>query len=461
MRRNLPVLGQEPASSLHRDGRRNFVHPADVQGRFDRLRRIVFTVLIAILLGLPLLRIGGRPAIWLDVAHRRFYVFYEELNAQDFWLASFLVTGVFFALTVITTLWGRIFCGYACPHTVFLEGLYRPIERFFEGPRNERMRRNAGPASLEKIARKAAKHAIFVLLSLFIAHALLSYFVSLPALYAMVTSPPAEHQAAFAWVMSGSALLYLHFAFFREQLCLVVCPYGRLQSALVDDDTLVIGYDAARGEPRGKASEKDKGDCVACNRCVVVCPTGIDIRNGLQIECVGCAACVDACDEVMTKVGRAPGLIRYDSSKGFAGEPRRFFRPRVFLYVALGALGLLVATLAFRSRVPFEATMRRAAGAPYMVTEDEVLNPLRLHLVNKLDAPQTIRIIIEAPDGVNVELGDREITLEPHQARHVPLIARAPHGHLRRGDELRLRIAPAAGDDDERVVRAPLLSPGR
>ncbi|MBC7172978.1 MAG: cytochrome c oxidase accessory protein CcoG [Polyangiaceae bacterium] len=461
MRRNLPVLNDTPASSLRSDGRRNFVHPADVHGRFHSLRRVVFAVLIAILLGIPLLRIDGRPAIWLDIAHRRFYVFLLELNAQDFWLAFFLITGGFFALTVITTLWGRVFCGYACPHTVFLEGIYRPIERFIEGPRNERMSRNAGPASFEKLARKAAKHFAFVLVSLFIAHALLSYFVSLPAMVSMVAHHPSEHPEAFTWVMVGSAILYFHFAYFREQLCLVVCPYGRLQSALVDDDTLVIGYDSTRGEPRGKLSQTDKGDCVDCRRCVVVCPTGIDIRNGLQLECVGCAACVDACDEVMKKVGRAPGLIRYDSLKGFAGQARRFVRPRLFLYVVLGALGLVVASLAFQSRVPFEATLRRAAGAPFMVTDDGIVNPLRLHLVNKLDASQTIRLEIDAPDDVHVELRTTEIVLGSHESRYVPVVARAPRGVLSRGDELRIRVVATQEDTvRERLVRVPLLAPG-
>jgi cytochrome c oxidase accessory protein FixG len=460
MRHKLPVIDQEPASSLHRDGRRNYVHPADVRGRFNTLRRVVFAVLIAILLGVPFIRVGARPAIWLDVAHRRFYLFTIELNAQDFWLAFFLVTGAFFALTVITTLWGRIFCGYACPHTVFLEGIYRPIERFIEGPRNERMNRNAGPASFDKLARKTVKHIAFVLVSLFITHALLSYFVSLPVLATMVTSSPLAHPEAFAWVIGGSVILYLHFAFFREQLCLVVCPYGRLQSSLIDDDTLVIGYDERRGEPRGKLSAEGAGDCVDCNRCVVVCPTGIDIRNGLQIECVGCAACVDACDEVMVKVGRDTGLIRYDSAKGFAGEKRRLLRPRFFLYVGLGALGLVVATLAFRSHVPFEATLRRATGAPFMLTEAEVLNPLRLHLVNKLDSPQSLRIDVDAPEGVGVELAAPEVALEPPVSRHVSLVARAPRGVLKRGDELRIRITTETSDEKEREVRVPLLAPG-
>ncbi len=458
--RSLPVIQDEPASSLRRDGRRNYVHPADVHGRFTTRRRVVFGVLIAILLGLPLLRVGGRPALWLDIAHRRFYLFDQSLNAQDFWLAFFVITGIGFALIVITTLWGRVFCGYACPHTVFLEGVYRPIERIIEGPRNERMRRNAGPPTFDKLARKTAKHAAFIVISLFISHALLSYFVSLPAMLLMMASSPAEHPEAFAWVMSGSALLYFHFAFFREQLCLVICPYGRLQSALTDDDTLVIGYDRTRGEPRGKATKEGVGDCVDCNRCVVVCPTGIDIRNGLQLECVGCAACVDACDEVMTKLHRPTGLIRYDSLNGFAGEARRFLRPRVFLYAVLGLIGLVVAALAFRTHTPYEAGLRRAAGAPFLVADGVVLNPMRLHVVNKLEEPQTLTIEVDAPAGVEIQLEPRQVSLQPHQSRYLPVVARAPNGTIRRGDVLLLRITSSEEDAPEQTSRMPLLAPG-
>jgi cytochrome c oxidase accessory protein FixG len=200
-----------------------------------------------------------------------------------------------------------------------------------------------------------------LLLSFVVAHVFLSYFVSLSALFAMMRDRPLEHPEAFAWAASMTLVMYGNFAWFREQLCLVICPYGRLQSVLTDSDSMVIGYDALRGEPRGKAKDKANGDCVDCGRCVVVCPTGIDIRNGLQMECIGCAACVDACDEVMTKLHRPRGLIRYDSQAGLSRLAKRFWRPRVFVYLGFGVLGLLVATLLTRTRVPFEANLFRLA----------------------------------------------------------------------------------------------------
>ncbi|MDH5490728.1 MAG: cytochrome c oxidase accessory protein CcoG, partial [Myxococcales bacterium] len=393
MPKRLPVL-EEPASSLRKDGRRNLVHPADVSGRFTRLRYLVFALLIGAYVLLPFLKIGGHPALFLDIEHRRFFLFGAAFNAQDFWLAFFLFTGIGFVLIVATTLWGRIWCGYACPQTVFLEGIYRRIERWIEGPRELRLRRRRAGLSLGLIGRKLLKHLLFALLTLALSHVFLSYFVSLPSLLEMMRGSPSEHPEAFGWMAGMSALVYFDFAWFREQLCLVICPYGRLQSVLTDRDTMVIGYDGRRGEPRGKAADPEAADCVDCKRCVVVCPTGIDIRNGLQIECIGCAACVDACDQIMEKLGRARGLIRYDSLNGLEGKPKRLRRPRLLLYAALGALGLIAATTAVRSHQSFEANLLRSAGAPFARSEGQIRNSFQVHLVNKRSEETTY--ILEA-----------------------------------------------------------------
>jgi cytochrome c oxidase accessory protein FixG len=209
----------------------------------------------------------------------------------------------------------------------------------------------------------------------------------------MVLGAPSQHPEAFLWATVLSGALYFNFFWFREQLCLIVCPYGRLQSLLTDRDTLVIGYDERRGEPRAKKSEKHAGDCVDCMRCVVVCPTGIDIRHGLQIDCIGCARCVDACDDVMHKLGRAPGLIRYDSQKGFQDGRSQLFRPRIQLYAALGALGALVASIAFSQRATFEANLLRLRDVPAFVVEgDHVRNAFEVHLVNKRGATATFEL---------------------------------------------------------------------
>ncbi len=299
----LPIVSGA-AGSILSDGRRKKIVPADVRGRFDRARKIVFAALIALWIALPWVKINGAPAVFLDMDARRFFLFGMTFNAQDTWLLFFLLSGVGFGLVYLTALAGRAWCGWACPQTVFLEGVYRRIERLIEGPREKHLRRDSGPLTPGRVVRKIAKHAAFLVASVLIAHIVLAYFVSLPRELAMVRQSPGAHLEAFVWATAIAALLYGNFSWFREQLCVVLCPYGRLQSVLLDEDSLVVGYDATRGEPRGKKG-KAEGDCVDCNRCVVVCPTGIDIRNGLQMDCVACTACIDACDDIMVKGGAA------------------------------------------------------------------------------------------------------------------------------------------------------------
>lgn len=452
MKRKLPVIGE---GSLRKDGSRNFIHPADVSGRFTNLKRIIFAVLIVIYLTLPFVDIGGHPALFLDVVQRRFYLFGASFNAQDFWLILFLLTGVGLTLFVLTTLYGRVWCGYACPHTVFLEGIYRPIERALEGPRAQRMKRNAAGFTFDMAWRKTVKHLLFVLVSLALSHFFLSYFVSLPSLISMMGRSPAEHPTAFTWIVALSAALYLNFAWFREQMCLVICPYGRLQSTLTDEDTLVVGYDALRGEPRGKKKDSTNGDCVDCNRCVVVCPTGIDIRKGLQMECVGCAACIDACDAVMDKVGRDRGLVRYDTLRGLEKrEDKPKSRGRLFFYGALGCLWLASCVWAFSDRIAFEATLLRPPGGmPYVVDGEEVRNTLRIHLVNKGADEHTYQIE-SLTTGFEVVLGAEEAELDGGGSRYIPVIARG-----RRDTEGIVRIRITQGEET-RVVEAPFVGPG-
>lgn len=452
MKRGLPVLN-EPAGSVRHDGTRNFVHPADVRGRFTRARRIVFAVLMLVYLALPFVQIEGRPAVFLDVVRRRFYLFGASFNAQDFWLVLFLLTGLALGLVVVTTLYGRVWCGYACPHSVFLEGVFRPIERWLEGPRAERMKRNAGPWTWSRFARKLVKHLLYIAISALIAHVFLSYFVSLPSLLAMVSGSPTHHLTAFIWMLAMTGAMYFNFAWFREQLCLIVCPYGRLQAAMTDEQTLVVGYDTVRGEPRGKLRAAE-GDCVDCGRCVVVCPTGIDIRNGLQMECVGCAACVDACDEVMRKVGRPEGLIRYDNSDGLAHRPATKQRARLWLYGAVGLVWLVVMSLSFASRGSFEAhILRPAGGAPFVVDGERVRNTLRVHIVNKDDEARTFSLDPSLSD-VEMIVPVSTVTLEAGGSRDVILIA---NGTLGTGGTVRVRVT---SDGETRVLEAPFLTSG-
>ncbi|MBA4138322.1 MAG: cytochrome c oxidase accessory protein CcoG [Opitutus sp.] len=382
-------------TTINDDGSRYFLHPADVRGWFSRWRRFTGLFLVAVYLLLPWIPAGGYPAVFLDLAERRFHFFGYTLAAQDTWLLFFGLTGMGFGLFFLTALLGRVWCGYACPQTVFLDHIYRRIERMIDGDAPARRQLDAAPLDAVKTAKRVLKHALYIVTSLVITHLFLAYFVSIPEVWHMMSAAPAEHWAAFLFVFIAAGALYFNFAWFREQLCIVICPYGRMQSALSDDHTMTIGYDSQRGEPRGKVGTVNAGACIDCNRCVQVCPTGIDIRHGMQLECIGCAACIDACDEIMTKVKRPTGLIRYDSLVGLNGGKTRWMRPRTILYGVLLLIGIAVASFAFSTVKPVTFMVTRMSGAAYFVGRDDVRNQFLVRLLNKRNVPTNFIVTLQ------------------------------------------------------------------
>lgn len=462
----LPVVDERGKGSLRTDGSRVSIVPADVKGRFATARKVAFAVLIGVYVALPFVRIHGHPALLLDIAHRQFFLFGQTFNAQDTWLVFFLLTGVGFTLVVAAAVIGRVWCGWACPQTVFLDGVFRRIERWIEGPRNTHLRRDAGPMSFDKLWRKLLKHAIFFVLAVLLSHLLLAYFVTLPGVLAFVKGPPSDHLEAFIWTTAFTVILYLDFAWFREQLCLIICPYGRLQAVLSDTDTITIGYDAKRGEPRGKASDKDAGACVDCGRCVVVCPSGIDIRNGQQLDCTGCTACVDACDEVMTQLKRPVGLVRHDSLNGLLGRAKRLLRPRLYLYAALLVAGIVAASIAVASHQPFEANMLRLRGMPYLLATSPagvatIRNDLEIHLVNKQNEPRTFTLRPVSPAGVAMDyaLRSRSITLPSLAEQRVPLFVTLPESAYRRHLVVQVDVTMEGEFPETQHSHAPFIGP--
>ncbi len=436
-------------TTINQDGSRFFLHPSDVSGRFTLWRRITGFILLAIYVLLPWIPIGGHPAVFFDLAARRFHFFGMTFVTQDLWLAFFLLTGLGFGLFYVTSLFGRLWCGWTCPYTVFLEHLYRRVERLIDGDAGARRKLDAAPWTGTKIAKRVIKHGIYLLISAIIAHVFLSYFVSIPRLYEYMKQSPLANAKAFGVVAFLTACLYFAFSWFREQFCIILCPYGRIQSALTDDNTMVVGYDEKRGEPRGKASDSSKGDCVDCLRCVQVCPTGIDIRNGLQMECIGCASCIDACDTIMTKLKRPKGLIRYDSLNGLAGSKTKYVRPRTILYSVLMLFGAAV-LFAFLSQLhSADASISRMAGEPFYVTEDTVRNQYELQLVTKRDVPTTFTITVEdAPPELLVSGFDEPVVLKPLQESSVTFFLQMPIDHYKGGFSANLNIHVEPGDID-------------
>jgi cytochrome c oxidase accessory protein FixG len=386
-------------STLNEDGSRRWIKPRPSRGAMHARRRAVAIGLVALFTMLPHVEINEKPAILLDLAARRFTFFGVTLLPNDTLPFAMLMVSLFLALFFVTAIFGRLWCGWACPQTVYMEFLFRPLERFFDGTPGRAVKGSFRGSPLAT----TLKYATYLVVACFLSHTFLAYFVGVDTLAVWVRRSPLEHPASFLVMLSVVALMMFDFCFFREQTCIVACPYGRFQSVLLDRFSWIVAYDPRRGEPRGKAAkgrdvslpvvQAARGDCVDCGLCVATCPTGIDIRNGLQMECIHCTQCIDACDGVMTRLGRSTGLIRYASQAELAGElPKGRFklRPRLVVYPAL-VLGLVVAAFTVLAlRGPVSASVFRTRGATFAELPGGIVtNPVGLRLINRLDTPVT------------------------------------------------------------------------
>lgn len=388
---------RERVTTIGEDGTRPALHPADIRGQWVRARWAFGWLLIAVFAAIPWIEVGGNPAIFLDVEHRRFHLLGYTLGLSDLWLLFFVISGLGFGIYAVTAMLGRVWCGWACPQTVYLEHVFRRVDRLIEGDHIARARLDATSwTSGEKILKRVGRAVIYLVLCWAVAHIFLAYFVSIPGLYPMITGAPSAHPAAFVTMSVVTGAFFFNFWWFREQLCLIICPYGRLQSALIDDNSVIVGYDTRRGEPRGKAAPGvTAGDCVDCRRCVQVCPTGIDIRQGLQMECIACTACIDACDDIMTRLKRPTGLVRYASLSELSGGKTKLIRPRTILYAILLAIGATVATLSIShvQGAAFKLT-RPPKTELFTLSDAAIANVFRAKLLNKTD--HDLRFYIEA-----------------------------------------------------------------
>jgi cytochrome c oxidase accessory protein FixG len=396
-----PIAPQRVLPTLNADGTRHRIRPRLYAGRFLRARRTVAYALMVLFVALPLLRMNGKPLVLLDLPGRHFVLFGRTFLATDGMLLMLLLLAIFAGVVLVTALAGRAWCGWACPQTVYLEFLFRPIERLFEGRREEQLRIDRQPGLN---LRRTAKNVVFALLAVLLGNVFLAYFVGVDTLRAWITRSPFEQPAPFLVMAATAGLVFFDFASFREQMCTVACPYARLQSVLLDERSLLVGYDERRGEPRSKGkSLPGSGDCIDCGACVAACPTGIDIRQGLQLECVACAQCADACDSIMLKVEKPVGLIRYGSQRSLqSGRPAQVLRLRVAAYAALFAALVGLLFVFGTNRPVFEVTIVRGVGAPFQLAGDEVSNQIRIKLQNRSETDE--RYAIELVDAAGARL---------------------------------------------------------
>ena len=417
-------------------GTREWVYPQSIQGTFTRLRRWTFLGLHAALFVAPWITVKGHPLLLIDLPHRRVHLMGAIFTPADTIFLVLLLLFLAFSLFFFTAIFGRIWCGYACPQTVFLESWIRPLEQWIEGDRTQRKRRDGGPWTFDKAWRKVAKWTAFVAVSLLLGMAMTSIFAGARPLWTGQASA-----VSYAFVAIFAAFWFVDFTWFREQFCIYLCPYARFQSALTDDETLLISYDEERGEPRG-AKRGPEGGCIACQKCVVVCPQGIDIREGFQLECIQCARCIDACESVMARFDQ-PTLVRYSSIATDQGAPARPFRPRTLVYGGLLTALTAAAMVLLLGRVPFEASVNRAPGS--LFTEDAdgfVRNTYLLKITNKeaSDGPVIFQVAVDGMETAEVTVAD--LSILPEQTMTVPLIVRLPSADVgERTVPLTVRIA--------------------
>jgi cytochrome c oxidase accessory protein FixG len=401
-------------STVTQDGKRVWVYPKKQTGRFYTARTIFSFFLLAILFITPWIKIDGHPFMLFNVFERKFIVLGLAFGPQDFYIFALgFVTLVVFVV-LFTAVFGRVFCGWACPQTVFMEMVFRKIEYFIEGDAAQQRALDKAPLDGSKFFKKFSKHLIFFIIAFLIGNTFIAYIVGIDATLKLITGSPLDNLTGFIAVTVFSLIFYFVFSKFREQACTIVCPYGRLQGVLLDPNTVVVAYDNVRGEPRGKL-EKDNpnnnGDCIDCHLCVAVCPTGIDIRNGTQLECVNCTSCIDACDSIMDKVEKPKGLIRYASMKGIKDKIKFKVTPRIILYSVLLVILLSIFTTLLLSREDVKVNVLRSPGKIYQEMPDgKISNLYHVKLVNNTFKDIPVEVKINNPDA-EFKLIGKEISL--------------------------------------------------
>lgn len=407
---------RDTLASVDKLGKRKWIYAQKPKGYFYKIRTYLSILYFIIFFGLPFVYVNGRPLFMFDIPHARFVLFGKLFLPQDFFLLGLGMIAFILFIVLFTSAFGRLFCGWACPQTNFMEMMFRKIEYWIEGDAAHQKMLDKELWTAKKIFKKSFKHIVFLTLSFIISNFFLSYIIGMKALGEIITEPVTEHFAGFSAIVVFSGLFYGVYAFFREQVCTAVCPYGRLQSVLLDKNSMIVAYDYKRGEPRGVAKKNtvsDLGDCIDCNACVRVCPTGIDIRNGVQMECISCTACIDACDNIMDKINKPRGLIRYASENSIATGEALHYTLRMKFYTVLCGLVIVLWSFLIITRKDVDATVFRTPGILYQERgTDSISNLYNIKFANKTLKKIDLTIKAENVDGSIEIIGKQFIDIE-------------------------------------------------
>lgn len=403
-------------ATIDKEGKRQWIYPKKPLGRLYNLRKILSYVYLIIFFGLPFIKVNDEPLFLLNIIERKFILFGMIFWPQDFYIfgLGMLIFIVFIAL--FTVIYGRVFCGWACPQTIFMEMLFRRIEYMIDGDANQQKALKKAPLDEVKIFKRTLKYTLFFILSFLIANTFLSYIIGVDELFKIASEPISKHVGGFTSIILFTGVFFFIYSWFREQVCLIVCPYGRMQGVLLDKNSVVVAYDYVRGEERHKFKKNEVrtgGDCIDCGLCVKVCPTGIDIRNGTQLECTNCTACIDECDHIMESVGLQKGLIRFDSENGIKNKTKLSFTGRMKAYSIVLLVLISLESFLLISRSDYDATIIRAKGMLYQdQPNDQVSNLFTIKLVNKTRKTFPVELKVEGELHAKIEIVGKELELK-------------------------------------------------
>lgn len=454
---------RDRVSTIDKHGKRSWVYAQKPFGWFYNLRTLLTLLYLVILFTVPFIKVNGHPFFLFNIPEGKFILFGSVFWPQDFILFGLTMVTFFVFVIVFTVAFGRIFCGWVCPQTIFMEMIFRRIEFWIEGDAPKQRKLNDGPWTGEKIWKKGLKWTIFYALSFLVGNTLLSYIIGVDELFNIITQPVSQHFSGFVAMLLFSGVFFFIFTWFREQACTVVCPYGRLQGVLLDKNSIVVAYDHKRGEPRGimrKNEQRTLGDCIDCHQCVAVCPTGIDIRNGTQLECTNCTACIDACDNIMEKVDLPKGLIRYASENQIAqGEKFKITtRNKAYGVVLMILVGIITTLLMTRENI--DTTIIRARGMLYQeVGTDSVSNLYTLRMVNKTYEDLPVSLKLENVPGSIKIVGNQDLILKKESAGEATFFVVTDKKSVpKRKNDIKVNIY--SGDKKVKTMKTTFFSPG-
>jgi len=413
---------RDSISTVDKEGKRIWVYPKEPKGHFTNLRVYVAVLLLGLLFSGPFIKIDGHPFILVNIFERKFILFGVAFWPQDFHILALILIAFVIFIVLFTVVFGRIWCGWACPQTIFMEMVFRKIEYWIDGDAIQQRKLKQAPWNTVKVTKRALKYGIFLIISLLIAHTVMAYLIGIDRTIEIVSQSPSEHLAGFMGLLAFTGIFMFVFSYFREQACIVVCPYGRLQGVFLTNSSIAVMYDWLRGEPRGKLKKNGvvdttKGDCIDCKMCVHVCPTGIDIRNGTQLECVNCTACIDACDDIMTRINKPKGLIRYASHNSVKDGVQKLFNARVVAYSFILAILLISIIILLSTRTDIETTVLRVPGQLYQKEENgNISNLYNIQFINKTFEEVTLDLSVKGVNNAVIRrVGGDKIVIPPSE----------------------------------------------